>query len=77
MGPSEVTPTTTDAKRRRATNRAMGGRFARSASPPVVHVAATARPRTAQEARQFDAAFDLLLAELVRQELGRARGTPL
>ncbi len=42
----------------------------RKASLPI---SIAVRPMTNQEARQFEAAVDLLLAETVRQHLGRMR----
>ncbi len=62
----------TKAAKRRA-NRTMGGRFARSATPPVVKLTVTTRRQTAQEGRQFSAALGLLLSEFVREELDRGR----
>ena len=59
----------------RPQGRTKGGRFARSSSlSRSVELTVTSRQRSPQESRQFDAAFDLLLSELVRQELVRARG---
>jgi hypothetical protein len=70
MRPAESI-TTTAAKT--CVNRTKGGRFARASSPPVVKLTVTTRRQTAQEGRQFSAAFGLLLAGFVREELDRGR----
>jgi hypothetical protein len=62
---------TSNTAAKRSANRTKGGRFAKAAAPPAVHVAVTTRPQTAQEGRQFTAALDLLLAKFVREELDR------
>ena len=68
MKRDEHTPTRTEAATRRA-SRTTGGRFARAAAARSVRLAVTTRQQTPQEKRQFDAAFNLLLAEWVRREL--------
>lgn len=54
-------------------NRTEGGRFARSTSPSTVKLTVRSRPQTELEGRQFKAALDLLLSEIVRQELSLRR----
>lgn len=70
MRQKEKTPITLT--NRFGTDRATTGRFAPKASPRGRRPTVTKRRPTAHEARQFDAALGLLLAELVRQELSIA-----
>lgn len=48
-----------------------------SRRPPLrkapLSISVAVRPMTDQEARQFEAAVDLLLADTIRQHLGRVR----
>ena len=50
-------------------NRANGGRFARNPSTRQVKLTLKVRRQSPQEARQYSAAYALLVAELVRAEL--------
>jgi hypothetical protein len=68
MKPDELTPTGTEAATPRA-SRTTGGRFARDAAARSVRLTVATRRQTPQERRQFDAAFNLLLAEWGRREL--------
>lgn len=54
-------------------NRAKGGRFTRKPSSRQMELTVNTRQHTPQEARQYTAAFDLLVAEIVRAELQAAK----
>jgi hypothetical protein len=56
---------------RQRQKRAVGGRFAARAAKTPKIVAVNVRRQTPEEGRQYTAALNLLLAEIVRQELDR------
>ena len=54
-------------------NRTNGGRFTRKPSSLPMELTVNTRQQTPQEARQYMAAFNLLVAEIVRAELKAAK----
>ena len=71
MGPRNTNDVSAGKQRVRSTPRSSDGARARVNCATVPALTVAVRRQTREEQRRWDAAFDVFLAELVRQQLGR------